>query len=137
MLRVARYFGLAVAILIGLGLGHAYGPITSLPSIARVDEQFLAVMRNHALFLGFSASLAACTANLLLRILHFRVLLTIVFVVVLWFMWFEAAEPDFPGYLAEALAEFLALILLTGAPVVAVFWFVERRIRKNVDIEHS
>ncbi len=135
MLRVAKYPGLVVAILIGLGLGQAYGPITSLPSVVRVEEHYLAVMRNHALFLGFSASLAACTANLLLRISHFRVLLTLVFVTALWLTWFGAAEPDFPKYLAGALIEFLAFILLTAAPVVAVFWFVERKVRKKAYLE--
>ena len=135
MLRVAKYIGLAAAILIGLGLGQAYGPMNSLPSIVRVDEHYLAVMRNHAVFLGFSASLAACIANLLLRILHLRVLLTLAVVAALWFTWFEAAEPDFLTYLAGALAEFLALILLTAAPVVAVFWLVERRVRKKADVE--
>ena len=80
MLRGAKYIGLAVAILIGLGLGQAYGPMNSLPSIVRVDEHYLAVVRNHALLLGFSASLAACIANLLLRISHLRVLLTLAIV---------------------------------------------------------
>ncbi len=133
MLSVTKYVGLTVAIVLGLGLGQAYSPTNSLPSIVRVDENFLAVMRNHALFLGFGASLAACMANLLLRIPHSRVLLTVPVAAALWFTWFEAAEPDFLTYLAGALAEFLALFLLTAAPVVAVFWLVERKFRRSAD----
>lgn len=137
MLRVAKYVGLVVAILIGLGLGQAYGPMNSLPTIVRVDEHYLTVIRNQTLFLGVSASLAACIANLLLRILHFRVLLTLAGVAALWFTWFEAFEPDFPTFLAATLAGSLALVLLAAAPVVAIFWLVERKVRKKANVAIS
>ena len=134
MLRAAKYVGLVAAILIGLGLGQAYGPMNSLPTIVRVDEHYLTVIRNQTLFLGVSASLTACIANLLLRILHLRVLLTLAVAAALWFTWFEAFEPDFPTFLAGTLAGSLALFLLAAAPVVAIFWFVERKVRKKANV---
>ena len=131
MLRVAKYAGLVAAILIGLVLGQAFGPINSLPSIVKVDDQYFEITRSHTLFLGFSAALAACAINLLLRISHLKVLLTLASVAALWFIWFEASEPDFMAYLLGALADFLGLMLVVSAPVVGAFWLIERKIRKD------
>ena len=79
-------------------------------------------------YLGLSASLTASVANLFLRISHSRVLVILAAAAALWFIRFEAAEPDFLTYLAGALAEFTSLILLTAVPVVGAFWLVERKV---------
>jgi len=129
MIRIARYAGLIAAILIGLALGHAFGPINSLPSIGRVDQHYLEIVRNHTLFLGLTGSHAACVSNLLLRIAYLKVLVTLTVIAALWFIWFEAAEPDFLTYLAGALAEFLVWILISATPIVGIFWLIERKAR--------
>lgn len=131
-MRIVKYAGLIGAILIGLGVGQAFGPINSLPTIIRVDEHYLELVRNHTLFLGFTGSLAACVSNFLLRIAHAKVLMTLTVVAALWFIWFEAAEPDFLTYLAGALAEFLVWILISASPIVGIFWFIERKARGSV-----
>lgn len=126
MVGVARYAGLVLAILAGLVLGQEFGPADSLPAVSTIDDSFFDAMRNQTLFLGLSASLAACLANLALRITHFRVLVTLVITAALWLTWFQSAEPDFLTYLAGALAEFLAWIVIAAAPVVALFWLIDR-----------
>ena len=131
MIRIAKYAGLIVAILIGLALGHAIGPINSLPTIARVDEHYIGVVRNHTLFLGLTGSLAACVSNLLLRIAHLRVLVALAVIAALWFIWFEAAEPDFLTYLAGALAEFLVWMMISATPIVGIFWLIDRKARER------
>ena len=127
-MSIGKYAGLVFAILIGLVLGQMFGPVNSLPTIARVDERYLEIIRNHTLFLGLTGSLAACVANLMLRISHVRVLVTLTFVAAIWFVWFQSADPGFLAYLAGALAEFLFWILISAAPVVAIFWFIESRV---------
>lgn len=134
MLPFARYAGLVFAILIGLTLGQALGPVSSLPAIATVDEHYLAIERNHTLFLGLTGSLAACISNLLLRIAHPKVLLSLIVVAALWFTWFAAAEPGFLTNLVRALTEFLVWILISAIPIVGIFWLIERTARKNGNV---
>lgn len=134
MSSVTKLAGLVAAILLGLVLGQLFGPINSLPSVVRVDEYYLEIVRNHTIFLGFCASLAACAINLRLRISPVSVMLTVVAVAAAWFIWFEAAEPDLITYLAGALVDFLGLVLIASALVVGIFWLIERKVRKGPDV---
>lgn len=118
-------------------LGQAFGPINSLPSIVRVDEHYFEIARTHTLVLGLSASLVACAINLLLRISHLKVLLTLALVAALWFIWFEAAEPDFMSYLVGALADFLGLILVAAVPIIGAFWIGEHKVRAKTRTPNS
>ena len=124
-----RFACLLTVILLGLVLGQTFSPWSPLSPFARVDEQYLATIRNHTVFVGFGVSLAASTANLLLRIAHLKVLLAVISLAAVWFVWLQSAEPGSLSHLPGALAGHLILTLLGAAPVVGLFWLVERKWR--------
>ena len=126
---MAKYAYLVGAILVGLTIGHMFGPLNSLPRFFSVDERYLQIVRNHALLLGFAASLAACTVNLVLKVPPVKLLGTLAVVAALWFTASRAADPGFLTHLAGALPGFLVAVLVAAAPVVGVFWLLERRLR--------
>ncbi len=124
-----RFACLLAVILTGFVLGQTLSPWDPLSSAVRVDEQYLATIRNQTVFIGFGVSLAASVANLLLRIAHLKVLLAVTFVAAVWFAGVQSADPGSLSYLASALADHLILTVLGAAPVVGLFWLVERRVR--------
>ena len=115
-----------LTILVGLSslaiaVAYPFGPLGNIPTTFAVSDGYLALARNHELYLGFVGFFSAFLANYWVRASNITVILGAIIGGSLIFVLAQASDPEFFSYFAVAFTGFHSHYLASGLVVALTF----------------
>ena len=121
LLSVSKVFVLLLISMSVLVIGQFIGPMSKLPEIFLVDENYFQITRNHFIFLGITTSIAILIGGIILKT-PLRISILVLFVSgVLQCTAMQIGDPDFSEYYFSSLAEFLMPYCASAAIILILF----------------